>query len=149
MSNSREFIAHVLELMQPTGSASARAMFGGHGIYMDALIPANPPAASSRKGGRLIVGIVVDDVLYLKTDAETRAAFVAQELEAFRYASKTGELHVTSYYRPPDEALESPAAMREWLRLALSAALRSANRKKPRAPRQKTQQVTKPMPRRA
>ena len=125
MSNSREFIAHVLEMMQPTGAASARAMFGGHGIYLDGLLP----------GGGLIVGIVVDDVLYLKTDAETRATFVTRDLEPFRYTTKAGEVHSTSYYPPPDEALESPAAMREWLRLALSAALRSANRKKPR-PRQ-------------
>ena len=121
MSNSKEFIAHVLEMMQPAGGASARAMFGGHGVYLDGLI----------------VGIVVDDVLYLKTDAETRATFVTRDLEPFRYTTRSGEIHSTSYYRPPDEALESPAAMREWLRLALSAALRSANRKRPRAPRQK------------
>jgi DNA transformation protein len=145
MSNSKEFIAHVLEMMQPAGRISARAMFGGHGIYVDGLLPPKTPAASSPKGGTalarpgggLIVGIVVDDVLYLKTDAETRATFVRRDLEPFRYTTKTGEIHSTSYYRPPDEALESPAAMREWLRLALSAALRSANRKKPRAPRQK------------
>ncbi len=35
-------------------------MFGGHGLYVDGMI----------------VGIVVDDVLYLKTDAETRPRFV-------------------------------------------------------------------------
>jgi DNA transformation protein and related proteins len=121
MANSKEFVAHVLEMMQPAGRASARAMFGGHGVYVDGLI----------------VGIIVDDVLYLKTDTETRATFIAQQLEPFCYAAKTGELHVTSYYRPPDEALESPDAMREWLRLALSAALRSANRKKPKTPPRK------------
>ena len=121
MANSKEFLAHVLEMMQPAGRASARAMFGGHGVYLDGLI----------------VGIVDDDVLYLKTDAETRATFVAQELEPFRYTTRTGEVHVTSYYRPPDEALERSAAMHEWLRLALSAALRSANRKKPKAPPRK------------
>jgi DNA transformation protein len=121
MSNSREFLAHVLEMMQPAGRASVRAMFGGHGVYLDGLI----------------VGIVDDDVLYLKTDEETRATFVARELEPFRYTTRTGELHVTSYYRPPDEALENPAAMHEWLRLALGAALRSANRKKAKAPPRK------------
>ena len=118
MSNSREFIAHVLEMMQPAGRVSARAMFGAHGVYLDGLI----------------VGIVDDDVLYLKTDARTRPTFVTRDLEPFRYTTRSGEIHSTSYYRPPDEALESPAAMRDWLRLALSAALRSASRKKPRAP---------------
>jgi DNA transformation protein len=145
MANSREFIAHVLEMMQPAGRVSARAMFGAHGVYLDQSIPPKTPAASSpkgstalgRPGGGLIVGIVDDDVLYLKTDAQTRARFVTRDLEPFRYTTKTGEIHSTSYYRPPDEALESPAAMREWLRLALSAALRSASRKKPRAPPRK------------
>src|SRR5258707_15743372 len=109
MSNSKAFLAHVLEMMQPAGRASVRAMFGGHGFYLEGSIPPKTPAASSPKGGTalgrpgggLIVGIVDDDVLYLKTDAETRAAFVAQALEPFRYATKTGELQVTSYYRPP------------------------------------------------
>jgi DNA transformation protein len=117
MANSRDYLDHVLELMRPAGSASARAMFGGHGIYLDGMI----------------VAIVVDDVLYLKSDDETRAAFVAQGLEPFCFTKKkTGELTTSSYYRPPDEALESPAAMRDWARRALSAALRSAARK-PRA----------------
>jgi DNA transformation protein and related proteins len=135
MSNSKEFLAHVLEMMQPAGRASVRAMFGGHGVYLDGSIRSKTPAASPMRGP--IVGIIVDDVLYLKTDAETRAAFVAQELEPFRYTSRTGELHVTSYCRPPDEALESPAMMHDWLRLALGAALRSASRKKSKAPTRK------------
>jgi DNA transformation protein len=111
--NSKDYIEHVLELMRPAGRASARAMFGGHGIYVDGMI----------------VGIVDDDVLYLKTDTETRGAFVARDLAPFRYATKKGDVEITSYFRPPDEALESPAEMREWLRLALAAALRSAARK--------------------
>jgi DNA transformation protein len=110
--NSKDYVEYVLELMRPAGRASARAMFGGHGIYVDGMI----------------VGIVDDDVLYLKTDTETRAAFVARDLVPFRYATKKGDVEITSYYRPPDEALESPAEMREWLRLALAAALRSASR---------------------
>ena len=113
MPNSKGYVEYVLELMRPAGRASARAMFGGHGIYVDGMI----------------VGIVVDDVLYLKTDTETRGAFVARGLAPFRYATKKGDVEITSYYRPPDEALESPAEMREWLRLALAAALRSAARK--------------------
>jgi TfoX/Sxy family transcriptional regulator of competence genes len=38
---------------------------------------------------------------------------VARGLEPFRYAKKSGQVEVTSYYRPPDEALESPDAMRD------------------------------------
>jgi len=117
MANSRDFIAHVLELMQPAGRATARAMFGGHGVYLDGMI----------------VAIAIDDIVYFKTDAETRGAFVAQGQEPFRYTSRKGDVQGTGYYRLPDEALESPDAMREWLRLALAASLRAASRKPAKA----------------
>ena len=116
MANSRDFMAHVLEMMRPSGAATSRAMFGGHAVYVDGLI----------------VGIVDDDVLYLKTDDATRAAFAARELPPFRYRAHDGELHETSYFRAPDEALESPPAMREWLRAALAASLRAKAAKAPR-----------------
>ncbi|MGE0653798.1 MAG: TfoX/Sxy family protein [Alphaproteobacteria bacterium] len=110
MPNTPDFVAHVLEMMRPTASATARAMFGGHGVYAD---------------GR-IVGIVVDDELYLKTDATTLPAFTALRLEPFRYSKADRGAVTMSYHRAPDEALESPEAMREWLRGALGAALRGA-----------------------
>lgn len=119
MANSPDFIEHVIELARPA-KASARAMFGGHGIYVDGMI----------------VGLVVGDVLYLKTDAESRPRFVAHDLTPFTYRKKTGAVEVTSYYRPPEEALESAEAMQEWLRLARGAALRAAAKRPPaqRAP---------------
>jgi len=122
MANSRDFVLHVLEMMRPAGSASSRAMFGGHGVYLDGVI----------------VGIVDDDVLYLKTDAATRAAFVERSLPPFAYRGHDGEMHETGYFRAPDEALESPASMREWLRAAFAAALRAKAAKAPKRPRSKT-----------
>ena len=85
-------------------------MFGGHGLYVDGVI----------------VAIVIDDVVYFKTDAANRGEFTALSLEPFVYETKQGERIVMSYHRAPDEALESPAAMAEWLRSAVGAALRSA-----------------------
>lgn len=90
-------------------------MFGGHAIYVDGTI----------------VAIVLDDVLYFKTDDDTRPAFAERELEPFSYESR-GKVQRTSYFRAPDDALESPAAMREWLRRALSASLRSGAAKRKR-----------------
>lgn len=115
MANTPGFVDHVLELAHPAGSVAARAMFGGHGIYVDGTI----------------VAIVVDDVMYFKTDDATRSAFVDLGLEPFRYRAHGGVLHETSYFRAPDEALESPPAMREWLRRALAAALRANASKRP------------------
>lgn len=108
MKNSAEYLAHVLELMRPTGLATARAMFGGHGLYLDGVI----------------IAIVIDDVLYFKTDDENREAFAAQGLEPFRYVTKEGEVHVMSYHRAPDGALDGPIGMAPWLRSAQEAALR-------------------------
>ena len=65
MANTPVFFAHVLELLRPSGRAAARAMFGGHGLYLDGLI----------------VAIVVEDVLYLKTDDETRPAYLRRALD--------------------------------------------------------------------
>jgi len=116
LSNAPEFLAHVLDLARAVGPADARRMFGGHGIYVDGLI----------------VGLVVDDTLYLKTDGETRPAFEARGLAPFRFTSKRKGAVSTSYYTPPEEALENRAAMREWLTLALAAGRRATSAKSKR-----------------
>lgn len=94
--------------MRPV-AVTARRMFGGHGLYAD---------------GRFFA-LIDDDTLYLKCDEATRARFDALELPPFVYA-KDGKGMALSYRRAPDDALESPAAMRLWTRLAVEAALRAA-----------------------
>ena len=110
MSNSADFLAHVLELMRPTAGATAntRPMFGGHGLYADGVI----------------VGIVIDDVVYLKTDEVNRAEFAALGLAPFVYATRHGDSYATSYFRAPDDALDNVATMADWLRSAMGASLR-------------------------
>ena len=111
MPNSPDFVAHVIETMRPA-RAVATAMFGGHGVYVDGLF----------------VAIVIDDVLYLKCDANSAGAFDALGLPPFVYKAKDGRATATKYRRAPDEALESGAEMRQWLRLALAAALAKPKR---------------------
>src|SRR4029450_1890264 len=123
MPNTRDFVAHVVETMQPARAVS-KAMFGGHGLYDDGLF----------------VAIVVDDVLYLKCDAERAAAFDALDLPPFVYRDRQSRKLITKYRRAPDEALESPAEMRRWLRLARAAAWAGARdpaRARPRTSRKK------------
>ena len=64
-----ELVAHALELLGPAGRVRARAMFGGHGIYVD----------------DLFVALVAFDRLYLKADAQTRAQFEAAGCHPFVY----------------------------------------------------------------
>lgn len=109
MSNSADFVAYLVELMRDGGHAAvARAMFGGHGLYVDGLF----------------FGIVDGDVLYLRADAGNRAAF--GDAAPFEFMTRDGKRQAMSYLRAPDEALERPDAMAHWVRLALGATLRAA-----------------------
>ena len=128
MPRRSETVEHLLELMKPFGTVTARSMFGGWGLY--------------REG--LFFAIVADDVLYLKTDDETRAAFGAQDLEPFVYRTKDGTGTAMSYRRAPDEALENSGEMARWARLAYEAALRAAARKSPARRSTKPKRAAKP-----
>ena len=115
MSNSKDFIAHVVELIRPA-AASAKPMFGGPGIYID----------------QRIVALVVDDTLYIKTDDQTRPRFTDAGRPPFAYAAHDGAMHQTRYYPGPDEALDSPLALADWIRLGADAAMRRSASTRPR-----------------
>lgn len=102
------FIAHVTDLMASWAAVTPRTMFGGFGIFRDGTMFA----------------IVADDTLYLKADASTRARFAATGSQPFVYAGKN-RIITMSYWRAPDECLDSPPAMRLWCTLAWDAALRA------------------------
>ena len=112
--SDKDFIAYLHELLAPAGTVSARAMFGGWGVYVDGTI----------------MGIVVDGRLYLKADARTEPAFAATGNAPFVYESSKGPVPM-SYWAVPEEALDSPEAMAPWARRAIEAARRKAVAKKP------------------
>ena len=105
---TNEFVTHCLELLAPLGAARSRRMFGGHGLYVD----------------DLFVAIIANDRLYLKVDVHTRPRFEAAGCEPFVYEGK-GRSVAMGYFSAPEEAIESPAPMQPWARLALEAALRA------------------------
>ncbi|MBL0944740.1 MAG: TfoX/Sxy family protein [Hydrogenophaga sp.] len=100
------FVDHVCELLASLGPVAARRMFGGWGLSVDGMN----------------VGIVAWDTLFLKTNAETEPQWLAAGARPFVYEAK-GKAMRLHYHTPPDEALESPALMAPWARLALQAAL--------------------------
>ena len=119
MSRKEEFVEYVLELLGSSGPVSARRMFGGHGIYRD---------------GRMFA-LIANDILYLKCDDQTRPRFEAAGSEPFMYVAKGRPRMATSYWRMPDEGMESPALAAPWAKLGFEAALRKASdTKKPRTP---------------
>ena len=101
------FTDHLHEVFSAFGPIQTRRMFGGHGVWHQGLM----------------IGLVAGDTLYLKVDDQTRGQFEAQGLGPFEYSRK-GKTVALSYYRAPEEMLESPGAAVGWARLAYAAALR-------------------------
>ena len=62
MTISREYLQHVLEMLEPLGGIRSRRMFGGAGIYRDGTM----------------FGLIADDELYLRTDDINRPDFEAE-----------------------------------------------------------------------
>jgi DNA transformation protein len=110
-----DFVDLCLELLAPAGAVRARRMFGGHGLYVD----------------DLFFALVARDRLYLKVDARTQVRFEAAGCAPFVYLGK-GKPVTMSYWTVPAEAMDSPALMQPWARLAVQAALAARANKWPR-----------------
>jgi DNA transformation protein len=100
------FVLHACELLSCLGPCKAVRMFGGYGLSVDGMN----------------VAIIAWDTLFLKANAETEPQWLAAGGRPFEYMAK-GKTQRLRYHTPPDEALESPALMAPWARLALEAAV--------------------------
>ena len=112
------FIAHLHDLLAGLGPISTRPMFGGHAVYLD-----------EAGATRLMVGVVFDETLYLKIDAQTQAAFAAAggAPYVYHYPQRDGVPRAPltlGYWSVPEAAMESAQAMQPWARIARDAARR-------------------------
>jgi DNA transformation protein and related proteins len=122
-SKNKEFALYCCDLLAGVGPCVARSMFGGWGISTDGLTIA------------LMTDLGQGDKLWLKANNDTRAQFLASGGQQFMYPAKGPkgvQLKGMNYFTAPDEAMESPALMLPWARLALQAALVAHNAKPPR-----------------
>tara|TARA_B100000508_G_C11197540_1_gene151415 strand:+ start:23 stop:346 length:324 start_codon:yes stop_codon:yes gene_type:complete len=103
-----DFVEYLKEVFQDFGPVSARKMFGGHGLFHQGLM----------------IGLVADDVLYLKIDEQSKAAFIDEGCEPFMY-NKGGKQVQMSYFTAPDRVFDDPDEAVRWASLAYDAALRS------------------------
>lgn len=115
MAYSKEFVEYIKELLADVPELRFRAMFGGMSVY----------------SGDVMFGIIADDVLYIKVDDESRAAFEAEGCEPFMVTMK-GKTQPMPYYNVPESALDMPEEMMHWARLGIDAALRKAAGKRSR-----------------
>jgi DNA transformation protein and related proteins len=99
----------IRELFREFGPVEVRRLFGGAGIFADGLM----------------LALVSDGLIYLKTDEPNAPAFEREQLEPFTYATSKGRRGVMSYRRMPDRLCDDPDELAAWARDALAAARRS------------------------
>lgn len=105
------------DLFEAFGPVTCKRFFGGEGIH----------------AGAVMIGMVFDDVIYFKTDEETRKAFVAEKCKPFSFM-KGGETVVTTWFAIPDRLYDDPEELAAWAQAALKVA---SNAKTPQMKRRK------------
>ncbi|MCZ8252791.1 MAG: TfoX/Sxy family protein [Hylemonella sp.] len=108
MPQRSEFLDFVIGQMAGLGVITARAMFGGHGLYCNGLF----------------IAIIADEQLYFKADAQSQPRFEAAGLQRFQYQAR-GKTVQLMYYEAPTEVYDDTRAMSDWGQLALAAAVRA------------------------
>ena len=108
MPKRSEYLEYLLELLHPLGSITARAMFGGFGIYRDGIIFA----------------IVIADTLYFKTIAANQNDYTAAGSQPFTYRKRNGKTYTLSYWEVPLEVIEDQDTLLIWARKAHANSLK-------------------------
>jgi DNA transformation protein and related proteins len=104
MAVTPAYRAYALEQLGRAVPISAKAMFGGVGIYSEGLFFA----------------LIDDDSLYFKVGDANRLDFEQAGMGPFRpFGEGSKPMH---YYEVPGELLEDPEALSEWVRKALAVA---------------------------
>ena len=102
---------YAMELLEPVGDVTARAMFGGYGIF---------------ESGDMFVLISRDDRIYFKVDDTNRADYEAAGSEQFK---------PMPYYEVPEEVLADEESFVEWASRSIAIAHSAASGKKRRSRR--------------
>ena len=114
LKTKSDFLGYVLrDAMQEIRGVTARAMFGGHGIYKDGVIFA----------------IIVKDELYLKADEKNLSEYKKRGSEPFSYEGKNKKMVAMSYWRLPAEVLEDREMLADWVEASVAASRRGRMKK--------------------
>lgn len=113
MPKSSSFVTCVLHQLNQLAPVTARAMFGGHGLYAESLMFA----------------LIADEQIYLKADALNQDMFIQAGSTPFVYDRKDKPI-VMSYYLLPQEVFDDMGQLRIWLESAIDAAGRNQAKKK-------------------
>lgn len=114
MPASDQFLDFLKEQLAGLGPVQTRRMFSGAGVYCDGVI----------------FGLVINDALYLKADAASKAEFEAEGMGPFVYDGKDKPV-IMSYWRAPERLLDEPDELTVWARKALAVSKASSKPSKP------------------
>jgi len=103
------------DLFAAFGQVTLKRLFSGEGIYTDGKI----------------IGIIVRDVVYLKTDNESRAAFKSEGCKPFYFTAATKRI-ASAYYAIPERLYDDAEELADWLRGALKVSSEKPRQKKKR-----------------
>ncbi|MCB9809143.1 TfoX/Sxy family protein [Candidatus Nomurabacteria bacterium] len=79
---------------------ASRKMFGGYGIYHEGII----------------FGLILDDELYFKVADHNRPDYEVRGSEPFTYTGhKNRKPTVMQYWKVPEEIMEDPEMVEEWM----------------------------------
>ena len=123
MTSNTDFANYCCDLMGSVGPCVSKRMFGGFGISTDGLTIA------------ILADLGDGEKMWLKGDDNTRSRYEAAGCKIFTNPMR-GVPRSMNYFSSPEEAMDSPDAMRPWAMLALECALR-ARSIKPKTPRKK------------
>ncbi len=123
MPASPELVAHARDLFAGLGPITTGRMFSGSALYVE---------------GDVMFAAILGDVIWMKSDDATRAAFEEAGARAFSYTRATGARQVTSLMSLPDAAMDDPAEALGWARLSLGPARAAAEKKRREKARKKS-----------
>jgi DNA transformation protein len=122
MVASDSFAEFLREQLAPLGRVTTRRMFGKTGVFCDGVM----------------LGMVTDNMLYLRVDDHNREAFKEAESDPPLNYEKRGCTIDLSFWRAPERLFDEPDEFVIWARSALAAAHRVAAKRPRTAPSRKS-----------
>ena len=104
-----ELANYVEEQLAFLGRISTKSIFGGIGIFVD----------------ERLLGIVMDEKVYLHTDASNLRAYQDRGMPQFKPYPNAFDL-TTDHHQVPAEIIDDPVLLRQWGEQALAAAIEAA-----------------------
>jgi DNA transformation protein and related proteins len=114
MPLNSSYASYVMELLEPFGEITGRAMFGGFGVW---------------ERGVMFALLDSESTLYFKVSAETEARYRQAGAKQFAPGMKGKDPTPMPYWSVPAEVLDDSEALEEWARAAIKTAHATAKPK--------------------